>query len=212
MASGLGPLKRINVLGKAIIGFGGREGVDSKVMLFLPGSGVHYTMKMLTSSANLATSIPIDIHKTWEGPEKRYLTLARGRFNVQPLVKAIAPDFRPSITTVDLGAPEWRGREVLPLDNLVGTTFGKRVLNITESWAEHFTTSTVSEIGQSSTMMAVTDSQSTGGFLINTGSKAVYFKMPAMEALEQKLQESLELTPLADLEDEFDDLLDEQEY
>ena len=43
MASGLGPLKRINVLGKAIIGFGGREGVDSKVMLFLPGSGVHYT-------------------------------------------------------------------------------------------------------------------------------------------------------------------------
>jgi hypothetical protein len=212
MTVGLGPWKRINVLGKAIIGFGGHEGIDSKVMLFFPGTGVHYTMKMLTSSGNLTTSIPIDIHKTWEGQQKRYLPLARGSFNVQPLVKAIVPGLRPSIETIDLSGPEWREREVLPLDNLVESAFGKRELNITETWVEQFTTGTVSEVGQSSTIMAVTGSQNSGGFIINAGDKATYFKMPAMDALDQKLKDSLELTPMAGLEDELDDLLDEREY
>lgn len=60
--------------------------------------------------------------------------------------------------------------------------------------------------------MAVTGSQDRGGFLITAGGEGMYFKMPAMEALERKLQESLELTPLVDLEDEFDGLLGDKEY
>lgn len=209
--TGLGSLKRINVLGKAIVGFGGREGVDSKVMFFLPGTGTHYTMKIGTF-ANLPSSIPIDVHKTWEGPQKRYQPIARGQFNLQPLIETVAPGMKPSVERVDLGSSEWRSREVLSLDNLVNSAFGKRELNITESWAEQFTTGTVSEIGQSSLMMALTGSHGPGGFLINAGDQSVYFRMPAMEALDQKLEESLEWTQMADLEDNFDDLLDAKGY
>ena len=206
----LGSLKRINVLGKVIVGFGGREGVDSKVMLFLPGTGIHYTMKMGTFT-NLPYSIPIDVHKTWEGPQKRYQPIARGQFNLQPLIETIAPGLKPSVEKVDLKSSEWRSREVMPLDGLVRSTFGKRELNITESWSEQFTTGTVSEVSPSSYVMAVTG-QDSGGFIVRAGDQSMYFRMPAMESLEQKLEDSLEWTQMADLEDGLEDLLDEREY
>ena len=56
--------------------------------------------------------------------------------------------------------------------------------------------------------MAVTSSQGSGGFLIHSADQSMYFRMPAMEALERSFEESLEWTHMANLEDVFDSLID----
>lgn len=135
--------------------------------------------------------------------------MARGTFDALSLAQAIAPGLRPKVDRVDLASPEWREREVLPLDKLINSIIGKGELKITATWVQDFNPMTVAEVNHTTGMIyAITNSQDEGGFLFKAGTEAYHFRMPALETFEQRLEEMLDFTPLVPLEEEFDEQLD----
>lgn len=144
----MGPWKRIRILDEMVVAFGGRPGVDTKVMFKPLRENYHITMKMTHGPDWLSPGvIPIDVHKTYEGLKKEYEPLGRGSFNMAQLANQMMQRAKPEIAEVDLNAPPWRQKEVVTFDERLMRLFVGRELNITLDWINQFQPVPASQLG-----------------------------------------------------------------
>lgn len=199
---------------KFVMVFTGKEGHYVKVMLFPPDRDPHYTLSVRLHPNDLASTIPIDIHKTWVRPEEKHQSLATGYFDPQPLIRRVTAAPQPYVKKVDLSSPEWREVEVIPTERL-GLLSQTRELNITSSWAQNFTPVAVDQMGTTDFAITIPGSESRpGGFLFRNKTDAYFIGVPLLdnlEEIEQSIEDGTTMTKLADLEDEFADILEEND-
>jgi hypothetical protein len=194
--------------------FGGREGRDVKMMLFPQAAKqYHYTLMMFTRPEDLSLGkIPIDLHKTWDGPPPtHHQSLAEGTFEMQPLIQTITQSGIPSVESIDLSSQRWRKREGIGLDRLLLTTLQTKTLSITPDWADLFTSKPISNLGSNTLLTAVAADEegNEGGMVIQAENHAYFVRIPVLEMLDKlegDMEESLSMIYLADLEDEFDNI------
>lgn len=77
-----GPFRRIRILDDFLVVFGGKPGLDTKIILKPLSEDYHYTLSLRHESDWFSQSrIPIDFHRTYEGKEKEYEPIGRGSFD-----------------------------------------------------------------------------------------------------------------------------------
>jgi len=202
-----GPWQRIRVLDEVLIINAGRPGFDTKLIIKPLGTDYHITMSMRHGSDLFSQpTIPIDVHKTYEGTKKEYEPLGRGSFNMQRLARQMMQRAKPEIAEVDLNAPTWRRREVVTFDEHVVGLFAQKELNVTLEWLEKFAPVPASQLGSNEFGIGMAPDGESPGFLVKGGPKSYSIGVPGLKGLEDIMSENMEFETLGDgFEDEEDD-------